>query len=54
VDGDVDWDDFLRIEPSIVGPDNGPPPAGGDVFDFNADLDVDLADFTLFQQSFGL
>lgn len=52
VDGDVDFDDFLRFKPSLTGPDNGPPPAGGDLFDFDVDNDVDLTDFSVFQQSF--
>jgi len=52
VDGDVDTDDFSHFGPSITGPDNGPPPAGCDLFDFDADDDVDLSDVAVFQQWF--
>jgi uncharacterized lipoprotein YddW (UPF0748 family) len=54
VDGDVDWDDYTRLEPALTGPDLGPPPAGGDLFDIDGDLDVDLPDFATFQVFFGL
>ena len=53
VDGDVDFDDFTHFEPALTGPDNGPPPAGGDLFDFDFDNDVDLPDFAAFQASCG-
>jgi uncharacterized lipoprotein YddW (UPF0748 family) len=52
VDADVDFDDFAHLEPALTGPDNGPPPAGGDLFDFDRDGDVDLTDFAVFQESF--
>ena len=52
-DGDVDIDDFTHFHEAMTGPDNGPPPAGGDLFDFGNDSDVDLADFQTFQASFG-
>ena len=52
VDGDVDWRDFGRVVPAVTGPDNGPPPAGGDVFDFDLDDDLDLEDLAVFQASF--
>ncbi len=45
VDGDVDAHDWVMFQPALTGPALGPPPPGGDVFDLNADLDVDLADF---------
>jgi hypothetical protein len=51
VDGDVDSDDFSQFEPALTGPDNGPPPAGGDLFDFDSDNDVDLIDFATFQEA---
>ncbi|MBU0640537.1 MAG: family 10 glycosylhydrolase [Planctomycetes bacterium] len=54
VDADVDFDDFSIFVPSLTGPDNGPPPAGGDLFDFDLDNDVDLADFSVFQEAFGI
>jgi len=53
VDGDVDFNDFTRFAPGMTGPDNGPPPAGCDLFDFDVDNDVDLTDFRVFQESFG-
>ncbi|MCA9254070.1 MAG: family 10 glycosylhydrolase, partial [Phycisphaerales bacterium] len=52
-DGDVDADDWLKFERMWTGPGLGPPPAGGDVFDDDEDLDVDLHDFSLFQATFG-
>jgi len=33
-------------------PDAGPPPAGGDRFDFDTDDDMDLVDFASFQNAF--
>ncbi len=53
VDGDVDWDDYVQLAPSLTGPNNGPPPAGADLFDFDADNDVDLRDLAVFQGTFG-
>ncbi|MBN2447183.1 MAG: family 10 glycosylhydrolase [Phycisphaerae bacterium] len=52
VDADVDLDDFDKLLPAITGPDLGPPPAGGDIFDINDDSDVDLSDFAVFQDAF--
>jgi uncharacterized lipoprotein YddW (UPF0748 family) len=53
VDGDVDADDWTRFHGNLTGPDAGPPPAGGDLFDLDTDLDVDLLDFSGFQVTFG-
>lgn len=52
VDADVDRDDLGYLIPALTGPGNGPPPAGGDIFDFDVDDDVDLPDFALFQATF--
>lgn len=52
VDADVDWSDFTQIAAYLTGPDNGPPAAGGDLFDFDYDNDVDLPDLAVFQRSF--
>ncbi len=52
-DGDVDLDDFALFAPCMTGPDNGPYPEGCDAFDFDRDLDVDLADLAGFQRAFG-
>ncbi len=52
VDLDVDAEDYAEFELALTGPDVGPPPAGGDVFDFNDDNDVDMDDFQLFQVAF--
>ena len=52
VNGHVDFNDFLWLAPCVTGPDNGPPPAGGDLFDFDHDTDVDLPDLAVFQRSF--
>lgn len=54
VDGDVDELDWARFDVNLTGPDLGPPPAGGDVFDLDADLDVDLQDFSAVQTAFGV
>jgi len=53
VDGDVDLTDRGRLLPCLTAPDVGPPPPGCDLFDFDSDLDVDLADFAVFHTSFG-
>lgn len=53
VSGAVTYADFERLAPMLTGPDLGPPAPGGDVFDINLDLDVDLADFWAVQQSLG-
>jgi uncharacterized lipoprotein YddW (UPF0748 family) len=52
VDGHVDWADFGYFWPALTGPNNGPVPAGADLFDFDADTDIDLPDFAVFQRSF--
>ncbi len=52
VDGDVDFADFQRLAGAMTGPDLGPPPPGGDVFDFDQDIDVDLHDIATFQAAF--
>ena len=52
VDLDVDVDDLDELAPRLTGPDNGFPPAGGDLFDFDLDNDVDLFDFAEFQTAF--
>lgn len=53
VDGMVDATDFSTWTPSMTGPDNGPIPAGGDLFDFDQDDDVDLHDFQGLQTAAG-
>lgn len=53
VDGDVDAEDWARFEAMFTGPDLGPPPAGGDIFDVDLDSDVDLRDFSMMQITFG-
>ncbi len=53
VDGDVDLDDSDRFLPCLTGPDNGPPGAGCDLFDFDIDNDTDVPDFAVLQESFG-
>ncbi len=53
VDSDVDVADWLQFESKLTGPDWGPPPAGGDSFDGDLDLDVDLRDFGVMQITFG-
>lgn len=53
VDSDVDTDDWLKFELMYTGPDLGPPPAGGDVFDDDQDMDVDLHDFSMMQIMIG-
>jgi len=53
VDGDVDAADFAQLAPHITGPDNGPPAPGNDLFDVDADNDVDLPDVAAFQRAFG-
>ena len=52
VDAHVDADDFLHLVPDLTGPNIGPPPPGGDLFDFDVDNDVDLRDVAVFQRSF--
>ena len=53
VDSEVTLADWARFETMYTGVDLGPPPAGGDVFDGDLDLDVDLHDFSLMQLTFG-
>ncbi|MGD8451773.1 MAG: right-handed parallel beta-helix repeat-containing protein [Phycisphaerae bacterium] len=50
-DLDVDLDDLEAMLGCLFGPDETPS-EGCDCADINADLDVDLADFALFQQQF--
>lgn len=52
VDGDVDWDDAVRLGDCTLGPDNG---YGIDCHtaDLDGDHDVDLHDLVLFQTAFG-
>jgi len=58
-DLDVDLDDYLLFVDCLAGPDTLPAPTLTDektcrtVFDFDGDTDVDLADFTAFQDGFG-
>ncbi len=52
VDGDVDFADFQRLAAVMTGPDLGPPAPGGDVFDVDQDIDVDLDDVAAFQAAF--
>jgi len=58
-DGDVDFDDFLALAESLVGPDNPPVPndppcstAYLTTFDTEPDGDLDLHDFAAFQAAF--
>lgn len=51
-DGDVDMEDTLHYPADcMTGPDNGPPPLGCEVFDFNNDDDVDMEDFATLLQT---
>lgn len=52
VDLDVDVDDLDEFAPRLTGPDAGPPPPGGDLFDFDLDNDLDLPDVATFQAAF--
>jgi len=52
MDGDVDLIDFAMFPACMTGPDNGPVSIGCEVFDFNADDDVDHDDFAGFQLAF--
>ena len=52
VDGDVDAADFAEFAPNLTGPDNGPPPAGTDLFDTEPDNDLDMQDVLEFQKGF--
>jgi hypothetical protein len=52
-DGQVDLYDFAHWDDCMTGPDMGSYPAGCEVFDFNIDGDVDLADFAVFTRVFG-
>ena len=53
VDGDVDPADYARFFECLTGPDNGPLAGGCDLFDYDADADIDCYDFQLFQASAG-
>ncbi len=52
VDGDVDWQDFARLEGCLTGPAADSPAAGCDLFDFDGDDDVDLLDYQVLGASF--
>ncbi len=47
-DGDVDAEDFLGFPPCMSGPDQ-PPAIACNIYDFDTDSDVDLADYEAFQ-----
>jgi len=49
----VDLADFSSWQACMTGPHSGPYEPGCEVFDFNADGDVDLLDFDAFQMIFG-
>lgn len=51
-DRDVDLFDFAHWIDCFTGPDAGPFPDACQAFDSNADLDVDFADFAVFQSAF--
>lgn len=51
-DGVVDQADYILFAGCMTGPNNGPVGTGCDVFDFDADDDVDLEDFGVFQEAF--
>jgi hypothetical protein len=58
-DGDVDVDDHQALADCMAGPDEPPTPSAGEcvdaclaAFDFDEDVDVDLADFAGFQGVF--
>ena len=53
VNGEVDLDDYAHLAGCLTGPENGPPAAGCDLFDADADGDVDLRDVREFQDGFG-
>ena len=50
-DQDVDLTDFVTWRICMLGPDNGPYRDGCEAFDGNLDLDIDLHDFAIFQNS---
>jgi hypothetical protein len=50
-DQEVNLTDFVGWGPCMPGPDDGPYGAGCGAFDGNLDLDVDLSDFAIFQNS---
>ena len=50
-DGEVDLNDFAYFDGCMTGPENGPAPAECEAFYFDADDDVDLADFAAFQMA---
>jgi hypothetical protein len=52
-DGVVAFDDLEHMAPCLTGPDNGPPAAGCDLFDSEADNDTDVVDLAAFQTAFG-
>lgn len=52
-DCDVDGDDFAHLPDCTQGPGMPPLGAGCGAFDFDEDLDADLADCAMFQRAFG-
>jgi len=52
-DGDLELDDFAHFPGCMTGPENGPASGGCQVFYFDADTDVDFADFAMFQEALG-
>jgi serine protease AprX len=53
-DGDVDLADFAAWHGCMTGPNAGPPSSGCEVFDFDADDDVDTEDFQTFSALLGV
>jgi hypothetical protein len=51
-DGDVDLFDYGKLLPCLMGPGTIPVAQDCGIFDAEADDDVDLADFALFQRLF--
>ncbi len=51
-DGVVDLDDYAAWDGCFTGPDSGPYDAGCEAFDAEYDGDVDLLDFSVFQEVF--
>ncbi|MCK4658265.1 MAG: hypothetical protein KAV82_01980 [Phycisphaerae bacterium] len=50
----MDLDDYPAFHACITGPEGGPYPPGCEVFDSDSDGDVDLIDFAVFQDAFGM
>lgn len=51
-DGDVDLDDYTELPDCVTGPGRPPVAQGCEIFDFEADGDIDLFDFAGFQAGF--